>query len=81
MTEKLILRAENKKDKEYNPVFISSDTHQKLKQLSKSTGIPMRSLADKMFNLRLKIQQLSIQMMEVIRNRRISNDIKKTIYA
>ncbi|KRN46188.1 hypothetical protein ACWN56_05310 [Weissella viridescens] len=54
MTEKLILRAENKKDKEYNPVFISSDTHQKLKQLSKSTGIPMRSLADKMFNFALE---------------------------
>ncbi|WP_419154271.1 hypothetical protein [Weissella viridescens] len=54
MTEKLVLRAENKKDKEYNPVFISSDTHQKLKQLSKSTGIPMRSLADKMFNFALE---------------------------
>ncbi|WP_072153194.1 hypothetical protein [Weissella viridescens] len=54
MTEKLILRAENKKDKEYNPVFISSDTHLKLKQLSKSTGIPMRSLADKMFNFALE---------------------------
>ncbi|MBM7617289.1 hypothetical protein JOC36_000838 [Weissella uvarum] len=54
MTEKLILRAENKKDKEYNPVFISSDTHLKLKQLSKSTGIPMRTLADKMFNFALE---------------------------
>lgn len=54
MTEKLVLRAENKKSKEYNPVFISNDTHQKLKQLSKSTGIPMRSLADKMFNFALE---------------------------
>ncbi|WP_371190516.1 hypothetical protein [Weissella viridescens] len=50
MTEKLILKAENKKDNEYNAVFISSRTHKKLKELSKRSGIPMKKLADKMLD-------------------------------
>lgn len=62
MTGKLVLQADNRRESGYKPVFIGSNYHTKLKNLSSSTGLSMRVLTEKM--LELAFDNLEIEVSE-----------------
>jgi hypothetical protein len=50
MDNKLVIKATNKADNGFKPIFVSGQHYMKLKELSSSTGQSMRDLAEMMLD-------------------------------
>ncbi|MCW0953037.1 hypothetical protein OIT44_02985 [Weissella ceti] len=59
MTAKLTIQSKNKATSGLNPVFVSADTHARIKGLSASTGITIKELTEDMLVFALNNLQIN----------------------